>query len=105
MSKKRGGFTELMYGTIMPKVYGIGAAVVILGAMFKLLHFEGAGIMLGVGLSTEALIFFLSAFEPKAHEFDWTKVYPELGEDYGGPMAKKRIKTGPGDSVTNKLDN
>ena len=49
MSKK-GGFQELLYSTIMPKVYGIGASVVIVGAMFKLLHLAGAGAMLGVGL-------------------------------------------------------
>ncbi|MEM6641740.1 MAG: gliding motility protein GldL [Bacteroidota bacterium] len=84
MSKK-GGFSELLYSTIMPKIYGIGAAVVIVGAMFKILHLEGAGIMLGVGLTTEAVIFFLSAFEPKHSEPDWAKVYPELADDYDGP--------------------
>ena len=105
MSKKKGGFSELMFGTIMPKVYGIGAAVVILGAMFKLLHLEGASIMLGIGLTTEAIIFFLSAFEPKSHEFDWTKVYPELAQDYDGPMAQQRKVKGPqGESVSKKLD-
>jgi len=41
---KRGGFQELFFSTIMPKVYGIGAAVVIVGAMFKLLHITGAGL-------------------------------------------------------------
>jgi len=87
MSKK-GGFTELLYSTIMPKIYGIGAAVVIVGAMFKILHLEGAGAMLGIGLTTEAIIFFLSAFEPKHSEPDWAKVYPELAGDYDGPPAK-----------------
>ncbi len=105
MSTKKGGFVELLYGTIMPKVYGIGAAVVILGAMFKLLHLEGAGFMLGIGLSTEAIIFFLSAFEPKGREFDWTKVYPELAEDFEGPISKRKpIGQGGGDSVSKKLD-
>ena len=42
MSKKKGGFMDLLYKTIMTKVYGIGAAVVIIGALFKILHFEGA---------------------------------------------------------------
>jgi len=105
MSKKKGGFTELLYGTIMPKVYGIGAAVVIMGAMFKLLHLPGAGAMLGLGLSTEAIIFFLSAFEPKHREFDWTKVYPELSEDFaGGTGPRKMVKSGDGDSTSKKLD-
>lgn len=102
MSKK-GGFSELFFSSIMPKVYGIGAAVVIVGAMFKLLHIEGAGIMLGVGLSTEALIFFFSAFEPAKHEPEWAKVYPELSEDYAGAV-KARSKEKAQESVSKKLD-
>ncbi|MEO1054039.1 MAG: gliding motility protein GldL [Bacteroidota bacterium] len=91
MSSKKGGFSELFFTTIMPKVYGIGAAIVIVGALFKIQHYEGAGLMLGIGLGTEAVIFFLSAFEPKHSEPDWTKVYPELSEDYDGPVAAPRI--------------
>ena len=101
---KRGGFQELFFSTIMPKVYGIGAAVVIVGAMFKLLHIAGAGVMLGVGLTTEAVIFFLSAFEPKKVEPDWTKVYPELAEDYDGAVGARAIKGKPQESVSKKLD-
>ena len=101
---KRGGFQELFFSTIMPKVYGIGAAVVICGAMFKLLHLQGAGVMLGVGLTTEAIIFFLSAFEPKKAEHDWTKVYPELAEDYSGAVGARAIKGKPQESVSKKLD-
>ena len=92
MSKK-GGFQELLYSTIMPKVYGIGAAVVIVGALFKILHMEGAALMLSVGLLTEAGIFFLSAFEPKHAEPDWAKVYPELADDYDGPSAAPRSRS------------
>lgn len=101
---KRGGFQELFFSTIMPKVYGIGAAVVICGAMFKLLHFQGAGLMLGIGLTTEAVIFFLSAFEPKKTEHDWTKVYPELAEDYAGAVGGRSIKGKSQESVSKKLD-
>jgi len=74
--------------------------------MFKILHLPGSSAMLGVGLSTEAVIFFLSAFEPAHREVDWTKVYPELSEDYeGGPGPKKMIaKGGAGDAVSQKLD-
>jgi len=106
MSSKKGGFVELLFVTIMPKVYGIGAAVVIVGAMFKILHLPGAAAMLGIGLTTEAIIFFLSAFEPKHSELDWTKVYPELAEDYQGGAGAPRIanKKDSGDSVTKKLD-
>src|SRR5690606_14002025 len=66
------------YKKFMAKVYGWGAAIVLLGALFKIQHYPGASIMLVVGLSTEALIFFFSAFEPLHQELDWTLVYPEL---------------------------
>ena len=62
----------------MAKLYGIGASVVIIGALFKIQHWQGAGTMLTVGLFTEAIIFFFSAFEPLHEEVDWTLVYPEL---------------------------
>jgi gliding motility-associated protein GldL len=104
MSKK-GGLQELIFTTLMPKVYGIGASVVIVGAMFKLLHWPGAEIMLGVGLTTEAIIFFLSAFEPRKSEPDWSKVYPELAEDYEGAVGGRVSRAGkPQESVSRKLD-
>jgi gliding motility-associated protein GldL len=104
MSKKKGGFVELLYKTIMPKVYGIGAAIVIIGALFKILHYEGADQMLFIGLTTEAIIFFLSAFEPPHQEPDWSKVYPELGEDYEAPAVPTRISNKSGVSLTQQLD-
>jgi gliding motility-associated protein GldL len=105
MSKKKGGFTALLYKTIMPKVYGIGAAVVIIGALFKILHMPGADEMLMIGLSVEAGIFFLSAFEPPHNEVDWSKVYPELADEYEGPSAAPRISNKPAaGSLTQQLD-
>ena len=62
----------------MAKTYGWGATVVLVGAMFKIMHWPGSGVMLVAGLSTEAFIFFTSAFEPLHTEFDWSLVYPEL---------------------------
>lgn len=62
----------------MAKLYGIGASVVIVGALFKIMHWPGATLMLTAGLLTEAVIFFFSAFEPLHEELDWTLVYPEL---------------------------
>lgn len=104
MSKK-GGFQELLFSTIMPKVYGIGAAVVIVGAMFKILHLPGASEMLGIGLTTEAIIFFLSAFEPKHKEVDWSKVYPELADDFDGAPARPRATAvAVGDGTSQKMD-
>lgn len=66
----------------MSKLYGWGAAVVIVGALFKIQHYPGAGLMLMIGLGTEALIFFFSAFEPPHVEPDWSLVYPELAGMY-----------------------
>lgn len=63
---------------LMSKLYGWGASVVILGAMFKILHWDGADLMLTIGLTTEALIFFISGFEKPHTEYDWSLVYPEL---------------------------
>jgi gliding motility-associated protein GldL len=60
------------------KLYGIGASVVILGALFKIQHWPLANFMLTLGLCTEAVIFFFSAFEPLHEEVDWSLVYPEL---------------------------
>ena len=62
----------------MAKLYGWGASVVILGALFKILHLPGANIMLILGMGIESLIFFFSAFEPLHVEYNWALVYPEL---------------------------
>jgi len=67
----------------MAKLYGLGAAIVIIGAMFKIMHWPGSGPMLVTGLSTEAVIFFFSAFEPLHEEIDWSLVYPELAGMHG----------------------
>jgi hypothetical protein len=76
------GFNEFVrskfYRNFMSKLYGLGAAVVILGALFKINHYPGANEMLILGLTTEALIFAFSAFEPLHEEVDWSLVYPEL---------------------------
>ncbi|HEX8268952.1 MAG TPA: gliding motility protein GldL [Flavobacterium sp.] len=69
--------------------YGMGAAVVIIGALFKLMHWPGASPMLIIGLGVEALIFGLSAFDPVDKELDWSLVYPELA---GGEAQRKEIK-------------
>ncbi|MDX5345739.1 MAG: gliding motility protein GldL [Hymenobacteraceae bacterium] len=99
MSKAKGG--NFLFDKVMPMVYGIGAAIVIVGAMFKIMHWKGADVMLIVGLSTEAVIFFLSAFQPQPHEVDWSRVYPQLADDYqGGATAV----AADGTSVTKKLD-
>ena len=63
---------------VMNFSYGMGAAVVIVGALFKIQHWPGASALLIIGLLTEALIFGLSAFDPVDKELDWSLVYPDL---------------------------
>jgi gliding motility-associated protein GldL len=68
----------------MSKLYGWGASVVIIGALFKIQHYPLAGLFLSIGLITEAIIFFFSAFEPLKEEPDWKLVYPQLDPSYSG---------------------
>jgi gliding motility-associated protein GldL len=91
--------------------YGMGAAVVIIGALFKITHFEigplTGTLMLSIGLVTEALIFALSAFEPVEKELDWTIVYPELGDGKARKETKAAKVETPSDAqglLSQKLD-
>lgn len=92
--------------------YGLGASIVIIGALFKIAHWEipigggnkiGGTALLAVGLITEAIIFAISAFEPIKDEPDWSLVYPELagGQTVGG---KKEVKKTPEEQLSVKLD-
>ncbi len=90
----------------MAKLYGLGASVVIVGALFKIMHWPFAGIMLMAGLGTEAIIFFFSAFEPVHEELDWTRVYPQLAGDGSGhatPVQSHQAPMSSGDAL-NKFD-
>ena len=99
------------YKTFMGYLYGWGAAVVIIGALFKIMHWPGANPMLIAGMGTETVIFFLSAFEPPHKEWDWSLVYPELAgmidenqlvefDENGNPIEKPESK----DPLSAKLD-
>jgi gliding motility-associated protein GldL len=93
--------------------YGIGASIVIIGALFKILHWElnlgfyklTGGDLLAIGLITEALIFFVSAFEPVEDDLDWSLVYPELagGQMVGGKSKKDAPEDAQG-LLSKKLD-
>lgn len=86
--------------------YGMGAAVVIVGALFKIQHWTGASAMLIIGLSVEALIFGLSAFDPVDKELDWSLVYPELAG--GEAKARDKKNEDPKEAqglLSQKLDN
>lgn len=92
----KGGKTVLNYA------YSLGAAVVILGALFKINHWPFATEMLILGMGTEVLIFIISAFEPQADtvHYHWEQVYPELNEDY---LGEGGVAESAG-SITQKLD-
>lgn len=107
------------YKNFMAKVYGIGASIVLVGALFKLTHMSlfgwsgAANTMLTLGLLTEAIIFFFSAFEPAHLEPDWSLVYPELWDLYHGdeanatkPKAGVRSNGGniSGDAITEQIN-
>jgi len=66
------------YKKFMAYVYGWGASIVLVGALFKIMHYPGAGPLLVIGMSVEAAIFFFSVFEPVHEEYNWALVYPEL---------------------------
>lgn len=94
------------YKNFMAKLYGWGASVVILGALFKIMHYPGAGVMLLAGMGTEAIIFFMSAFEPLHVEYNWALVYPELavGDEAPIPDKKGAKKLPAGATPTQQLD-
>jgi gliding motility-associated protein GldL len=100
MSSSNSFFESTAFKKVMAKVYGIGAAVVIVGALFKILHWKGADVMLMVGLLTEAFLFTISAFEPLHKETDWTLVYPELA----GLDAKEKPSKKASGTVSQQLD-
>ena len=87
----------------MNMAYGLGASIVIIGALMKIIHQDlgpiSGNLMLTIGLVTEALIFALSAFDPPGEDIDWSLVYPEL--EGGASSAKKESPQG---LLTKKLD-
>jgi gliding motility-associated protein GldL len=90
---------------VMNFAYGMGAAVVIVGALFKIQHWTGASQLLVIGLLTEAFIFALSAFDKVDDELDWTLVYPELAGGEAKPKAKKKEEASDADGLlSQKLD-
>ncbi len=94
------------FKNFMAKLYGIGAAIVILGAMFKILHLPGADPMLVIGLTTEAVIFLFSAFEKPHEEYDWSLVYPELAgmEDPDEALMRSGNKLNPTQELDRMLE-
>lgn len=93
---------------IMSMVYGLGAAIVIIGALFKIQHISigpiTGGVMLTIGLITEAIIFTISAFEPVENELDWSKVYPELSGEISSSRRTQKDSEDEAGLLSKKLD-
>ncbi len=90
--------------TLTNMIYGLGAAIVIIGALFKIQHWPYGSLILTIGMIVEALVFTYSAFERQGGELDWSLVYPELA---GSQVAKKSKKEDPKDAegiLSKKLD-
>jgi gliding motility-associated protein GldL len=92
------------YRNFMAKLYGWGAAVVIIGALFKINHYAYADVMLIIGLGTESIIFFFSAFEPPHVEPDWSLVYPQLAGMYHEGDMDSGKALARGETVSQELD-
>ncbi|RXJ50520.1 type IX secretion system motor protein PorL/GldL [Gelidibacter gilvus] len=88
---------------IMVMTYGLGAAIVILGALFKIMHWPYGNTMLIVGLITESIVFAVSAFEPIDDDLDWSLVYPELAGGQSLNLKKEQPKDAEG-LLSKKLD-
>src|SRR5258707_15581797 len=78
-----------------------GATVVIVGLMFKILHWPGATYFIAGGLSTEAVLFFILGFQREGEPLDWTRAYPELDTDYKGELPKSSAGKSGGSNFSN----
>ncbi|SDL75765.1 gliding motility-associated protein GldL [Catalinimonas alkaloidigena] len=97
----KASFRDVFYEKYAPIATGLGAAVVIVGALFKIQHWPGGSPILTAGLATEACLFVMFAFAPQHKDPDWTRVYPQLGDDYEGAIGETEQ---PGKGLTKKLD-
>jgi gliding motility-associated protein GldL len=85
-------------------IIGVGASIVLLGALFKLQHWEGAGTMLIIGMSVEAFIFALLGILPPHKDYYWEKLYPELDLAPDEEELKMLKQTQTHGSITHQLD-
>ena len=110
MSGKGGFFGSRKYKVFVKLVSGFGASVVIVGALFKIMHWPGCDVMLILGLLTEAGIFAFIALEPMQEELKWERVFPELNLDEKDennrllPLLKKSAGGSVAGEIADKLD-
>jgi gliding motility-associated protein GldL len=101
-NEKKGFGARFMewYGSYQGKrvvgmVYSIGASVVIIGALFKIMHFPGAGAVLMVGMITEAMLFMIGCLDKPHPEFHWHEVFPQLLGHGTEPELLKEMESRP----------
>ena len=106
MSRKQSFFETDGWKKFMQQLYRWGAAVVIEGALFKIMHYPGSQYMLPIGLGVEAVIFIFSTFEPLHHDPNWELVYPELAQGHAQDLdnTSKSNKLKGGSGITDQLD-
>ena len=114
MSAKGGFFHSKKYKLFTKYLSGFGASIVIVGALFKIMHWPGCDVMLIVGLLTEAAIFAFIALEPFHAEPDWSRVFPELNMEVAHeeiaedsrfiPLLRKGSQQSPADDLANKME-
>lgn len=93
--------------TVTNMIYGLGAAIVIVGALFKIQHWPYGSEILTLGMIVEALVFTYSAFERQSSDLDWSLVYPELagGANFGSKKLKNEEPKDAEGLLSKKLDN
>ena len=95
--KRRSWFSSALGQRFFNFAYSIGAAIVIWGALFKILHLPGGNVLLSIGMGTEVLMFILTAFDRPAKEYNWERVYPVLDDNVAKEMDRLAEENGTGD--------
>ena len=80
---------------VVGAVYSLGASVVIVGALFKIMHFPGAGVMLTVGMGIEALLFAIGCLDKPHADFHWENVFPQLMGHGAEPELLEELQSRP----------
>ena len=95
--KRRSWFSSALGQRFFNFAYSIGAAIVIWGALFKILHLPGGNVLLSIGMGTEVLMFVLTAFDRPAKEYNWERVYPVLDDNVAKEMDRLAEENGTED--------
>lgn len=105
MSKEKKRFTDTQgWKNTSNVIINLGAALVIIGALFKIQGWSGASLMLTVGMGVEALIFALGALDTPISLPDWARVYPQLDKNYTGELPTEAVNVGGGSTAPQGME-